>query len=217
MSAMLRTRDSNHNDLETIDMAYAHSTAMGHRTTTVGPSEAATKQHRGILSVKMADAILDWFIFPALLYIQFGVTIYCQHQRQLDNKTAPPPSDLAWVFPIFVTITAFCVVAIGYRKVYRHHTTISSLALLLLPEVFTNVVLCAVMVVDVTAAFGVLLALTALLAAMAAVGFCRQRRSCRSHPPMSDPTDYKRLIHPEDWDGMEAVEPDDGDDDEWLC
>ena len=33
------------------------------------------------ITVKCADAVLDWFVFPFLLFIQFGTTMYCQQQQ----------------------------------------------------------------------------------------------------------------------------------------
>mmetsp|Transcript_23170 Transcript_23170/g.43000 ORF Transcript_23170/g.43000 Transcript_23170/m.43000 type:complete len:181 (+) Transcript_23170:63-605(+) len=163
----------------------------------IGKALNDKKQRRvgRFLSVKFADALLDWFIFPALLFVQFGATMYCQQKQGLlimDSKL------------VFSAVALFCLFAIAYRKVYRVHP-IQSLVLLLLPEVFTNVVLATVMFAGLKIAFETMNVLTAVMAALAGVGSVQLYQYAIQHQPEAG--DYERLHQEEDEDS----------DDEWVC
>ena len=112
---------------------------------------------RGILSTSCADAALDWVVFPALLFVQFGVIMYSQ---MLQDSLR-----LSWPV-VMATIFAFCVVAGVYRRFLRK--CCSSLVLLLLPEIFTNVVLALGMIGDLEYAFDFLIIFTGVLAGIGA-------------------------------------------------
>jgi FtsH-binding integral membrane protein len=147
------------------------------------------------LSVKCADAVLDWFIFPSLLFIQFGATMYYQEQAQT--------SDMPWNY-VMTGVALFCIIAVVYRKIYRIHP-IQSLTILLLPEVFTNLILATVMFNDIKTAFLVLIVFTIVLSVLGGVG-CIQ---ISQHNTIEDASagDYQRLHQEEDEDS----------DDEWVC
>jgi hypothetical protein len=214
----------------------------------IRPAATASKTNsmngRRCLSVKTADAILDWFIFPALLYIQFGVTLYCQQQQR--TQIQPPEAgvshiDVTGIVLIFSMITMFCVVAIGHRRIYRRRprdddgssssSSVPSLLLLLLPEIFTNVVLASVMLTDLVTAFRVLVVLTGLLTVASGMGLPHPRRpdAAAARESLSEPNVYKRLVHPDDDDGCDGEvadeflgiggddDDDTSDDDEWVC
>jgi cbb3-type cytochrome oxidase maturation protein len=163
---------------------------------TEGPSDEASLQKitpkaaRGILSTKVADACLDWVVFPALLFIQFGATMYCQ------TKEGLPVMD--WKV-VHLTILAFCCIAGAYRHVLRKNS--DSIALLLLPEIFTNVLLAMVMLGSVALAYSTLVVLTLTLGVLGLVLFLW------SLGPQQ-PDDYAILKDEEE-----------GEDDEnnWLC
>lgn len=146
------------------------------------------------LSVKFADAILDWFIFPALLFIQFGATIYCQYQR--GELTVCPKL-------VFIGVALFCLVAVAYRHVYRIHP-IQSLVLLLLPEVFTNGILAAVMLSSLETSFSAMMSLTCLMGVMAGAGYVQISQYKNES---EDAVDYLLLVQEEEEDS----------DDEWVC
>ena len=143
------------------------------------------------LSVKCADAVLDWVIFPALLFIQFGATMYCQKKQGTLG--------MRWEI-VLMTVAIFCLVSIMYRKIYRAHP-IQSMMLLLLPEVFTNGILATVMFTSLENSFQVLVGLTAVLAMMAGFGAVQISTFNRQTGG------YEQLQRNEDEDS----------DDEWVC
>ena len=151
------------------------------------------------ITVKCADAILDWFVFPLLLFIQFGTTMSCQQQQ--GRLT------VQWTLAMGV-VSIFCLAAVGYRKVFRVHPA-QSMTLLLLPEIFTNIVLATVMFADdLLNALYILIALTAVVFVAAAIGhvqIARYNRSIAVAVPKA--SDYRRL-HQEEHDDS---------DDEWAC
>jgi len=152
---------------------------------------------RRILSVKCADVILDWIIFPLLLFVQFGSTMY--YQQSMGMRKLP------WA-PTMGVISVFCIASVKFRNLFRTHP-VQSIALLLLPEVFTNVVLAIVMVSnDLSIAFHTLIALTVVIVVTTLVGHCQMKKYKRAVVvPME--SEYKLL--PE--------EEDEGSDDEWVC
>lgn len=161
---------------------------------TEGKSMTQTRRRR-ILSTKAADACLDWVIFPALLFIQFGATMYCHAQQGVLN--------LNWIV-VLTAVFCFCVVAGIYRKILRSHYS-ESLLLLLLPEIATNMLLALVMTADLTIAFEVLIAFTIVLILIGGASHLDAIR----HQRMATPQDYQRV--PE----LEEGSPDS--DDEWIC
>lgn len=192
------------------------------------------RQKTGCLSVQLADAIMDWFIFPALLFVQFGTTMYTQVQRNMDDvHDASLP--IGWI-QTMATVTLFCLVAIAYRTIYRIHP-IQSLWLLLLPEVFTNTVLATVMFAPLSTAYEVLVVLTAVMMILVWVGYVQVVQHRRQVVPAANVDDddgyqpskksvdrestntlqvpYVRLDRYGD-DDAEDVEKND-DEGEWLC
>jgi hypothetical protein len=150
------------------------------------------------ISVKFADAVLDWFIFPALLFIQFGATMYYQQEAQT--------TDMPW-FYVMAGVAIFCITALVYRKIYRIHP-IQSLMILLLPELFTKVILATVMFQDFNTAFLVLIVFTIILAVLGGVGWIQINQSSRRDEAVAAAGDYQRLHQEED---------DVDSDEEWVC
>lgn len=147
---------------------------------------------------KCADIILDWIVFPLLLFIQFGQTMYCQQKFGVPR--------LRWM-PTMGLITLFCLSSVKYRRVFRAHP-IQSIALLLLPEIFTNIILATVLVAtDLVTAYYILFALTAVLLVAAVIGHVQIAEYQRTTLTMANASDYK-LLHPEENDSS---------DDEWEC
>jgi hypothetical protein len=156
------------------------------------------------ITVKCADAVLDWFVFPFLLFIQFGTTMYCQQQQDILT--------VQWEFAM-CTISTFCIAAVGYRTIFRIHP-IQSITLLLLPEIFTNIVLATVMFTNILNALYILIVLTFIIFIVATIGYIQVQQYKRlllvpSPPPHA--SDYKYL-HQE-----EHEEEDTDSDDEWVC
>lgn len=148
-----------------------------------------------ILSTKAADAALDWIVFPLLLFVQFGATMYCQARQGV--------LELNWAI-VLATISVFCIVAGIYRQVLRRHPS-ESLLFLLLPELFTNFLLAMVMFGDLGSAFEALVLLTVILGlvgglASAHTSIIRKR---------TVPQDYQPLAGSE--------EEDNESEDEWIC
>jgi hypothetical protein len=156
-----------------------------------------TDKSMRLLTIKSADAILDWIVFPLLLFVQFGTAMYCQQQLGVLN--------LRWT-PAMGIISVFCVASVKYRKVFRSHP-VQSITLLLLPEVFTNIVLATVMVADdLLTAMYTLTALTAVILVAALIGLIQVVKYERSvaAPKASD---YK-LLHQEENEDSDA---------DWIC
>jgi hypothetical protein len=157
------------------------------------------KQHSKILSTKTADACLDWVIFPSLLFIQFGATMYCQAQQGV--------LALNWI-KVLATISVFCIVAAFYRPVLRRHPS-ESLMFLLLPELFTNGLLAMVMFGNLGSAFEALVWLTFILVLVGGLASVHASMLLQN----SAPQDYQQLA------GSEEEEEEEGDEsgDEWIC
>jgi hypothetical protein len=158
--------------------------------------QAVAKPQRrkvGMLSTKTADACLDWVIFPALLFIQFGATMYCQMRQGI--------LILDWKV-VHATVLLFCVVAGVYRQVLRRHPW-ESLVMLLLPEVFTNILLAMVMFGSLITAYESLVVLTFTLLAVGSLAAAHTSLLKRDVAP----TDYQRLREEDDEDT----------EDEWVC
>ena len=158
------------------------------------------------ISVKCADAVLDWFVFPFLLFIQFGTTMYCQQQQDI--------LIVQWEFAM-CTISTFCIAAVGYRKIFRIHP-IHSITLLLLPEIFTNIVLATVMFTNIVNALYILIVLTFIIFIVATIGYIQVQQYKRLLlVPSSSPShasDYK-CLHQEEHEEEENIDSDD----EWVC
>lgn len=158
------------------------------------------------ISVKCADAVLDWFVFPFLLFIQFGTTMYCQQQQDILT--------VQWEFSM-CTISTFCIAAVGYRKIFRIHP-VQSITLLLLPEIFTNIVLATVMFTNILNALYILIVLTFIIFIVATIGYIQVQQYKRLLLVPSSPSlasDYK-CLHQEE---HEEEEEDIDSDDEWVC
>lgn len=156
---------------------------------------AKRRRYYGILSTRTADACLDWVIFPALLFVQFGATMYCQSQQGVLR--------LNWV-SVLATVGIFCVVAGIYRRVLRQHP-MDSLPLLLLPEIFTNVLLAMVMFGNLESAFEALVVLVFVLLLVGGTAAVHAVILAKN----SIPGDY-RPLHDDDEDCCESEE-------EWIC
>ena len=151
------------------------------------------KRSKGMLSTRSADACLDWVVFPALLFIQFAATMYCQMQQGV--------SDLDWKV-VHAVVLLFCLVAGLYRQVLRRHP-FESLVLLLLPEIFTNVLLAMVMFWSLEAAYEALISLTIILSLVGTAASVHIRLLDRE----TVPEDYQLLRSEE-----EKIAGD-----EWVC
>ena len=152
------------------------------------------RRNNGILSTRMADACLDWVVFPALLFVQFGATMYCQSQQGILR--------LNWI-KVLATVAIFCIVAGIYRQVLRRHP-MDYLLLLLLPEIFTNILLALVMFGTLERAFQVLFILTLVLSAGGAAATVHSVLLHRNNAP----EDYRPLNDSEECSESE---------DEWIC
>jgi hypothetical protein len=150
-------------------------------------------RYNGILSTRTADACLDWVVFPALLFVQFGATMYCQSQQGMLT--------LNWI-RVLATVAIFCIVAGIYRQVLRRHP-MDSLLLLLLPEIFTNILLALVMFGNIESAFQVLVILTLVLMAGGALATVHS-------------VILQRNIVPEDYRPLNDKEEEESED-EWIC
>jgi hypothetical protein len=153
------------------------------------------KRHYKMLSTKTADACLDWVIFPALLLIQFGATMYCQAQQGILT--------LDWT-KVLPCLMLFCLVAGVYRQVLRRHPS-ESLFFLLLPELFTNGLLAMVMFGNLERTFEALILLTFVLLLVG--GFASWHASILLQK--YEPHDYQQLVGSEE-EGDES-------EDEWIC
>lgn len=168
------------------------------RVVSKGRTRDRSSARRLCFRSKCADIILDWIIFPLLLFIQFGQTIYCQQKFGVHR--------LGWV-PTMGLISLFCLTSVKYRDVFRAHP-IQSITLLLLPEIFTNIVLATVLfATDLVTAYNTLFALTAVLLVAAVIGHVQIAEYERSTMTRANASDYT-LLHPEE---------NDSNDDEWEC
>eukprot|EP00536_Pseudo-nitzschia_multiseries_P012332 jgi/Psemu1/31734/gm1.31734_g len=147
-----------------------------------------TLVRRRLVTVKCADVMLDWVVFPLLLFVQFGTSMYCQqHQGRLN---------IPWV-PTMTTIAIFCIASVEYRKVFRIHP-IQSMAALLIPELFTNTILATVMLADdLSIALYSLILLTVVIVVIAMIGRFQLSRY-RVSAPVPTANDYKLLDRDED-------------------
>lgn len=160
-------------------------------------SPSKKKSSGGCLSKRCADCCLDWVVFPALLFVQFGATIYCQVKEGV-------PQTLDWRVVHF-SIFLFCLVAGLYRRVLRRQSWDSkSLVLLLLPEIFTNILLATVMFSSLETAFETLVVFTLLLTVL---GLFAAATASTSEGEVASLEDYQLLLEKEE----------DDDEEEWLC
>lgn len=127
-------------------------------------TSTATEGHKeasDCLSSTLVDACLDWVVFPSLLFVQFGATMV--YEARMEKLV------LDWCTVLF-TIALFCLVAGLYRWIFRMHASCHSLILMLLPEIFTNVVLAAVMFGTLALAYQTLVAATFILILLGSLG-----------------------------------------------
>lgn len=165
--------------------------------------KAPTKSdNRGILSTKAADALLDWVVFPLLLFIQFGATMYCEFKAGI-------PLPLDWKL-VHSTILVFCIVAGLYRQVLREWS--ESIILLLLPEIFTNILLATVMFGDLLLAYRFLITSTIVMMVVGTAYSLEPSCTSLKIGPELDVDDYQRLVDEEMGD-----EVDEGSEEEWVC
>ncbi len=151
-------------------------------------------RYSGILSTRTADACLDWVIFPALLFVQFGATMYCQYWQGI--------LILDWS-AVIATVAMFCIVAGIYRQVLRRHP-MDSLVLLLLPEIFTNILLAMVMLGNIESAFDLLIALTLVQFLVGGIvashsAFLRRSPAAEDYRPLDDGDDDEDCESEEEW------------------
>jgi hypothetical protein len=150
-----------------------------------------------LLTFKSADAILDWIVFPLLLFIQFGSSMFFQQQLGVLN--------LRWA-PAMGIISLFCVASVKYRNIFRSHP-VQSIILLLLPEVFTNIVLATVMFADdLLTAMHTLTALTAVILFACLIGHVQVVR-------------YERLVAATKASGYKLLHQEENEEGEgeWVC
>lgn len=129
---MTQTSTANNNKLPTIHEATASST---------NKNDPSSSEPRPCFSLRCVDLCLDWFVFPILLFIQFGATLYTTSHSNNDSLVVPP------AYYCMSQVALFCVVAGIYRNVLRrsnHHNNIPVM-IMLLPELFTNLLLAWVM------------------------------------------------------------------------
>eukprot|EP00533_Pseudo-nitzschia_delicatissima_P007490 CAMPEP_0116103692 /NCGR_PEP_ID=MMETSP0327-20121206/14022_1 /TAXON_ID=44447 /ORGANISM="Pseudo-nitzschia delicatissima, Strain B596" /LENGTH=178 /DNA_ID=CAMNT_0003595823 /DNA_START=57 /DNA_END=593 /DNA_ORIENTATION=+ len=150
-----------------------------------------------LLSGRCIDALLDWIVFPLLLFIQFGTTMYCQQEGGTLN--------IRWM-PAMGLIAIFCLASVIYRNVFRVHP-IQSITLLILPEVFTNITLVTVMFVsDLMTAANTLTVLTLILLVLGAIGNIQLAH-------------YERSVTAPKASGYKLLHPEENEDsgEEWIC
>lgn len=196
---------------------------------TINEQEKSTPRRSRFLSTQMADACLDWVVFPSLLFVQFGATLYCQHNQDQDQEeqqqeealAVPLPSTLACM----LHIALFCVVAGIYRQVIRRHPT-ESLPVLLLPEFMTNLLLAWVMIGSLDQALVLLRWSTGLLLVIGGVTHVHSRiLNHRQSTGVSMDAHYHLLVDKKttgqddeaDVIGAGDADLDEGSDEEWVC
>ncbi|KAL3938355.1 MAG: hypothetical protein SGBAC_006721 [Bacillariaceae sp.] len=145
------------------------------------------------LSAKVADFCLDWVVFPALLFIQFGASMY----KQMHDSTLT----MDWRV-VHVMIFLFCLVAGVYRQVLRRHPW-DSMVLLLLPEIFTNILLGIAIFGKLEEAFTYLVSLTAVLSVLGLVA--AGQILYLERPVEFSSSEYKLLKEADD------------EEEEWIC
>ena len=177
-----------------------------------------------ILTTKTADACLDWVIFPSLLFVQFGATLYCEEEYQQDDQ------QLYNIVLCMSSVALFCAVAGIFRQIVRRHPTLESVVVLLLPEVMTNFLLAWVMIGPLNQALTLLYWATGGLVLVGGITFAHARFLYRRGPPddlkksLVNPSHYqllmdKKMMTFEDEEDIEenSNDDDDGSDDEWVC
>lgn len=112
---------------------------------------------------KSAERCLEWIIFPILLFLQFEVTMHCEFAHGDEVKL------LDWRV-VHVTILVFCLMGGIYRQIMRLYHC-QSTVLMLLPELFTNLVLGRVLFGSVFKGYELLVILTFVLLFIATIAF----------------------------------------------
>ena len=178
-----------------------------------------------LLTTKTADACLDWVIFPSLLFVQFGATLYCETYQEEDHQ-------LYSNAVCMLSVALFCAVAGIFRQIVRRHPSLESVVVLLLPEVMTNLLLAWVMIGSLNEAMTLLYWSTGLLVLVGGIAYAHAR--ILRHRGLGDnnkrqlvnPNHYQLLVDKkmtafEDGDDFEEDEDDENDDDvsdeEWVC
>mmetsp|Transcript_48145 Transcript_48145/g.52085 ORF Transcript_48145/g.52085 Transcript_48145/m.52085 type:complete len:131 (+) Transcript_48145:241-633(+) len=130
--------------------------------------------------------------------------MYCQQQQQQQQGRLA----VQWESTM-CSICIFCIAAVGYRKIFRIHP-IQSIILLLLPEIFTNIVLATVMFINILNALYILIALTVVIFVIATIGFIQIQQYKRLLLTPQQANDY-RCLH------KHEREEEEHSDDEWVC
>eukprot|EP00980_Cylindrotheca_fusiformis_P003661 scaffold818_cov136-Cylindrotheca_fusiformis.AAC.27 len=149
------------------------------------------ESQRPLMSTNALDFCLDWVVFPSLIFIQFGATMYCQMKEGTLT--------MDWRV-VHVTIFLFCLVGGIYRQVVRRHSW-NSLGLLLLPELFTNITLGVVIFRSLEEAFICVVVFTGALSFLGLIA----AGQALLFEKKEEATDYQLLSE------HEGVE------DEWIC
>eukprot|EP00934_Nitzschia_sp_Nitz4_P004154 Nitzschia sp. Nitz4//scaffold148_size54725//31499//32074//NITZ4_006660-RA/size54725-processed-gene-0.23-mRNA-1//-1//CDS//3329536754//4144//frame0 len=144
---------------------YATSSSNNNdHTAATTPTKETSKSSLNKCCCCVSELLLDWVVFPLLLFVQYGFSWHCQQSDQhLNNNTTLFPS--AWLTALCVA--SFCLTSVGYRHVIKTHPVWNThLVLLLLPEAFTNILLAVALWVSLGQALMVLTGFTLLLALM---------------------------------------------------
>lgn len=167
------------------------------------------------LSTKTADACLDWVIFPCLLFIQFGATLYCQQESGQEGLDP----EVSTIFCLSC-VAIFCAIAGFYRKIVRLHPC-ESMALLLLPEVLTNLLLAWVMIGSLDQAVKLLICSSGLLAVIGGVALAHSQILRHRERAVLLSSDHYELIVDVSTKGINPGvihdDDEDGSDEEWVC
>ena len=152
------------------------------------------RQSRRILSTFTADAILDWLVYPMILYVQFATTMYWQMKQGV--------LELEWT-AVTVDVLLFSLVAGVYRQILRQHPY-ESLSLLLLPEIFTNILLAMVVFGSIVTAYKTLKSFTYLLLIIGLIF------GVQLH-------DQDRNVQNSDYHLLDDYDEEGSDDEDWIC
>jgi FlaA1/EpsC-like NDP-sugar epimerase len=167
---------------------------MGIKNTTIKYPKQ-TKEKNRCPSVRIVNFCLDWVIFPTLLFVQFGATMY--------TESLSHALDVNWRL-VHICIFLFCFVAGVYRQVIRRYSS-DSLFLILLPEFFTIFLLCSVIFGSLENAFYSLVVSTGMLSVRGILCACQLLRM-EEEPVQAE--DYNLLLSSdsgEDGDEEECI------------
>jgi FlaA1/EpsC-like NDP-sugar epimerase len=105
---------------------------------------------------QVVDFVLDWVIFPAVLYAQFDSAMHSQANEGTLNLDGTA---------VCIAVFLFSFAAGIYRQVLRSHPK-KSLAFLLLPEIFITILLIMVVFGSIDDAYESLVAFTSVISAV---------------------------------------------------